>query len=119
MFARNHSLFLIDANPNIGKSLHKIDSEIIGILELIKKGKISKKELKRIKAQVIANEVYQQDSIFYQGMLIGMSETTIGDSEIIDRFVDNIKSVTPEQIKYVAKKYLISEKRTVAIVNQD
>ncbi len=119
LFARNHSLFLIDANPNIGKSLNKIDREIIEILELIKKGKIGKKELKRIKAQVIANEVYQQDSIFYQGMLIGMSETTMGNSEIIGRFVDNIKSVTPEQIKYVAKKYLVSEKRTVAIVNQD
>ena len=37
---------------------------------------VSEEELQRVKAQVMAAQVYQRDSMFYQAMLIGKLEST-------------------------------------------
>ena len=50
---------------------------------------ISKKELDRIKAQVLASEVYQRDSIDYQARVLGMIKTSIGDISLIDKYTSN------------------------------
>ena len=80
---------------------------------------VSQKELDRIKAQVLASEIYQQDSIDYQARILGMAKTSIGDTNIIKEYTSNIGSVTASQVRKVAKKYLVANLKTTVKVNDD
>ena len=71
-------------------------------------------ELDRIKAQVVASEVYEQDSVFYQAMQIGQLEAVNLGWQRKEEYLDRIKAVTPKQIQAVAKKYLVEEYLTIA-----
>jgi zinc protease len=65
-------------------------------------------------AQVVAADVYQQDSMFYQGMRLGILETVGLGWNRLDDYVQRVQAVTPEQVREVARKYLIDERLTVA-----
>ena len=69
--------------------------------------------LLRIKAQVLASEVYQRDSIDYQARVLGMVKTSIGDTKIIEKYTESIASVTAKQVREVARKYLVPNLKTV------
>ena len=88
------------------------------IITELKTKLVTKKELERIKAQVLASEVYQRDSIDYQARVLGMIKTSVGDTKIIDQYTANIAAVTAEQVREVAKKYLVSNLQTVVKVNE-
>jgi zinc protease len=75
---------------------------------------VGKDELKRIKSKVVADAVYEQDSIFYQAMKIGQLDAVGLDWHLADQYVDRIKAVTAEQVQAVAKKYLVEQQLTVA-----
>ena len=117
MFSRKDPLFLIDVNPIVGKKISDIESEIELIIQELKSKLVTQKELDRIKAQVLASEVYQQDSIDYQARILGMVKTSVGDTRIIKKYTTNINSVTADQVRKVAKKYLVSNLKTSVKVN--
>jgi len=119
MFSRNNPLFLIDVNPMAGKEISSVEIELEKIIEKLKIDLVSKKELNRIKAQVLASEVYQRDSIDYQARVLGMIKTSIGDIKLIDKYTSNIGSVTAEQVRKVARKYLVPNLQTVVKVNSN
>jgi len=117
MFSRKDPLFLIDVNPIVGKKISDIEVEIGLVIQELKSKLVTQKELNRIKAQVLASEVYQQDSIDYQARILGMVKTSVGDTSIIKKYTTNISSVTAEQVREVAKKYLVSNLKTSVKVN--
>ncbi len=47
-------------------------------------------ELDRVKAQVVAAQIYQQDSTFYQAMKVGMLDTIGLPWQIKDDYVESI-----------------------------
>ena len=59
---------------------------------------ISEEELERVKAQVIAAEVYQRDSLFYQAMQIGELETAGLPLKAGGR-VEKLKAVTADRCR--------------------
>ena len=117
MFSRKDPLFLIDVNPMVGRKISDIEIEIELIIQELKSKLVTQKELDRIKAQVLASEVYQQDSIDYQARILGMVKTSVGDTRIIKKYTANINSVTADQVRKVAKKYLVSNLKTSVKVN--
>jgi zinc protease len=78
---------------------------------------VSKDELQRIKAQVLASAVYERDSNFYQAMQLGMMETVGLGWKKVDEYVDKVNQVTAEQVRDVAKKYLLEDHLTVAYLD--
>ncbi len=74
---------------------------------------VSEEELQRVRAQVIAGEVYELDSVYYQAMQIGILETAGLDWRLLDQYADNIRQVTAEQVREVARRYLKDERLTV------
>jgi zinc protease len=82
------------------------------IKEIITKG-VTEKELNRVKANVIAGEVYEKDSMFYQAMIIGQLETMGYSYKIKDNYIENVEKITSEDIADVAKKYFINDSLTV------
>lgn len=116
LFSRHNEQFLFDGTPAKGHSVEELQAAIFEQIERIQTELVSEEELQRIKAQVITSKVYELDSIFYQAMKIGMLETTGLDYRLQDEYLDNIKAVTPEQIRDVANKYLIEDRRTIAVL---
>ena len=55
--------------------------------------------------------------MFYQGMQIGQLETMNYSWRLLKDYPDKLKAVTSEQIQAVAKKYLIKDNMTVAVLD--
>ncbi len=115
-FSRLDTLFLFDGNPAQGHTTAELEQAIRDQIELIKSNPVSADELARIKAQVIAADIYQLDSVFYQAMKIGQFETVGLDWHLSDQYAERIQQVTAEQVQKVAKKYLIDDSLTVAVL---
>ncbi|MGZ4954101.1 MAG: insulinase family protein, partial [Methylobacter sp.] len=54
------------------------------------------------------------DSGFYQAMQLGTLETVGLGWKKVDEYVDKVNQVTAEQVRDVARKYLIEDKLSVA-----
>ncbi|WP_455209410.1 M16 family metallopeptidase [Kaarinaea lacus] len=117
LFSRLDELFLFDATPAQGYTVDDLEKEIRAQVERLKTELVSDKELKRIKNQVVASKIYEQDSIFYQAMQMGTLETVGLDWRLMDEFVERFRAVTAEQVQQVAQKYLIDDRLTVAVLD--
>ena len=71
-------------------------------------------ELEKVKIQLAADEIYQQDSGFYQAMKLGIYATVGLDWRMVDAYVERVRAVTPEQVQAVARKYLLDSNRSIA-----
>jgi zinc protease len=107
-------MFLLDGTPAPGHTVADLEQALRDQVARLRDEKVSDAELNRVKAQVIASNVYQKDSVFYQGMIIGTLETVGLSWKLADQYVDNIKAVTAQQVQTVARKYLIDDFLTVA-----
>ena len=116
MHAKYDEIFLFDATPAQGQTIDAVQQAIMEQIENIKKTKVSEAELNRIKAQVIAGDVYEKDSVFYQAMVIGTLETAGLKWQMADEYLGKIKAVTAEQVQQVAQKYLVGNHQTVAVL---
>ena len=111
------ALFELVGTPSEGKTVAELEAALIAQIELIKTGGVTQQELDRVKAAVIASDIYQRDSMFYQGMQIGQLETMGYSWRLLKEYPDKLKAVTSEQIQAVAKKYLIKDNMTVAVLD--
>ena len=111
---RLNSLFTINATPAQGKTVADLEQAIRRELEQLKQQPVEKKELERVKAQVVSQNVYQRDSVFYQAMIIGIYETVGLSWKMSDEYVKHIQAITADQVQAVAEKYLNDDGLTVA-----
>jgi len=114
MDSRVQTLFLLDGIPVTGMTTAQLETALLNELENIKNKPVSDAELNRVKAQVISSAVYEQDSMFYQGMKIGIAETVGIGWKKDSQYVQQIQAVTAEQLQQVAKKYFVPQTLTVA-----
>lgn len=112
-FSRLDDMFIIGGTPAQGKSIDDLQTAIQQQLDALKMTPVSDAELQRVKTQVVASEVYELDSVFYQAMQLGMLETIGLDWQLSEQYVDKIKSITAEQVQQVARKYFIDDRLTV------
>jgi zinc protease len=117
MFSRQDPLLMIDVNPMVGVGIDLIENELQNLIEDLQTNLVNKKELDRIKAQVLATEIYQRDSIDYQARILGMIKTSVGSIKVIDEYTSNINAITAQQVREVAKKYLVENLKTTVTVN--
>ncbi|NOQ15234.1 MAG: insulinase family protein, partial [Methyloprofundus sp.] len=112
--ARLEELFLFEATPVKGKTLLDMEIALKAEIRTLQRERISKKELARVKAQVLANTVYEQDSLFYQAMKLGMAETVGLGWQTSEQYREKINQVTAEQVRLVADKYLVESQLSIA-----
>nr|CAA6830671.1 MAG: FIG015547: peptidase, M16 family [uncultured Thiotrichaceae bacterium] len=75
---------------------------------------VTKDELARVKAQVIASEVFELDDVQQQATLLGSLESVGLGHKVMDDYVEKILAITPAQIQQVAKKYFVEDQLTIA-----
>lgn len=112
--AKATTLFYFSGVPRDGISLEQLELAIVGEIDRIKQEPPSAAELERIKTQVVADNVFEQDSMQHQAIIIGSLESVGLDWRVKDTYVDRIKAVTSEQVRLVAEKYLRTDTLTVA-----
>lgn len=111
------SVFALDGTPSEGKTVVELEAALLQQIEKIKASGVTLEELNRVKAGVIAADVYQRDSMFYQGMQLGTIETIGFPWKILQDYPAKLRAVTPEQVQAVAKKYLLKDNLTIATLD--
>ncbi|WP_325514750.1 pitrilysin family protein [Oxalicibacterium sp.] len=112
--ARGPVLFLLDGTPTAGTTTGQLEKLLRAEVERIAKDGVSEEELKRVKTQLIAEQIYKRDSVFGQAMEIGVMEMSGLSYKDIDRLIDKLRAVTPQQVQAVAQKYFGDDELTVA-----
>jgi len=111
---RLDSLFLLSGTPSKGYTVKDLEKALIEQVQRLRETPAEQQELDRVKAQLRADKVYEQDSIFYQAMQIGILETVGLSWKDAERYLGRIEAVTAEQVQSVANKYLVPDRLTVA-----
>lgn len=112
--ARGPGMFMIDATPAQGTSVAALEAAIRAELARIQREGISAAELARVKAQVIAADVYQRDSLFFQAMQLGEYVTAGLPPEALTQRVEKLRAVSADEVRAVARKWLQDDRLSVA-----
>lgn len=107
------STFEVAASPSEGVTEAALIKEIWAQIDEIKNHGVTADELHRVKAAVIAADVYKRDSMFYQAMQIGQLETMFYPLSLLQTNAARVQAVTSEQVQAVAKKYLVPDQMTL------
>jgi zinc protease len=112
---RDPYLFTIGGTVAPGASDAALEKALYAEVERLKEEPVSDFELAKAKNQIEADFIMRQDSIFSQAMTIGRFHL-LKDWRLKDRYVENIRAVTAEDVRRVARKYFDRDKRTVGIL---
>lgn len=115
--SRGPSLFTLEATPSEGRTVGDVEAALRREIALLVKDGVSEEELRRVRAQVTAGEVYKRDSLFYQAMQIGQMESIGLGYKAIPLMLERLQSVTAEQVRQVAEEVLQDDNLTVAVLD--
>ncbi len=116
MYARYDNQFSLFGVVSSIKNMPRLKHDLLEQVKRLQNYLVAPDELKRIKNQVIASNVYEKDSVFGQAMEIGILETIGLDYKTGADYVKQIKAITPIQIQQVAQIYLTKNNMTSAIL---
>ncbi len=115
--SRGPGLFTLEATPSTGKTVQDAEAALRKEIALLVQDGVNGDELQRVKAQVMAGEVYKRDSVFYRAMQIGQLESIGLGYQTIPLMLEKIQAVTAEQVQQVAKEILVDDALTVAVLD--
>jgi len=115
--ARGPGLFTLEATPSAGKTVADVEAALRAEITALIEAGVNDGELRRVKAQVTASEVYKQDSLFYQAMQIGQLESIGLGHQAIPQMLAGLQAVTAEQVRAVAAEFLRDDNLTVAVLD--
>jgi zinc protease len=114
---RGPGLFIVGGAPAAGRSVADLEAAWRGELRRLIEEGVNEQELTRVKAQVIASQVYQQDSVFALASQIGRYDALGLPLDTAERFMRKIQALTGEQLREVARRYLVDDGLTVAVLH--
>jgi zinc protease len=110
-------VFTLEATPSEGRSIVQMEAALRAEIEQLVKVGVSTEELQRVRAQVLAGEVYKLDSVFYQAMQIGQMESIGLGHRAIAVMLEKLQAVTADQVSEVAREFLQDDNLTVAVLD--
>ncbi len=115
--SRGPGMFMLEGTPSEGKSVAELEAGLRAQLAQLVQDGVSEDELKRVKAQVTASEVYKRDSVFYQAMQIGQLESIGLSYKAIPLMLQKLQAVTAQQVQEVAREFIKDDNLTVAVLD--
>jgi len=115
--ARGPGMCSLEGTPSQGTSAAELETGLRAELARLVDDGVTEDELARVKAQVVASQIFKRDSIFGQAMEIGQFETAGLSHRDIDRVLEHIKAVTAEQVRAAAKQYFADDNLTVVVLD--
>jgi zinc protease len=114
---RGPGLFFLDGVPAAGRTVAEVETALRDQIRKIVDDGIGAEELQRVKAQVVAAQVFAQDSVYYQAMRIGQLEAVGLPHDSVDIQLSKLQDVTVDQVRQVAGKYLTDDNLVVAVLD--
>lgn len=113
------TLFELSATPVEGDKLPVLEKALLAEIEKLKTAPVSAAELQRVLAMEEADHVYYRDSIQAQAMILGSLVSVGLPPDTLDKWIENLRSVTPDEVMAVAQKYLTQDNLTIATLYPD
>lgn len=111
--SRLTSLFYFWATPTPGTSLVDLETAILGHVEQLTSTPPTDAELARVKAQVIADSIFEQDSPSSQANLIGSLESVGLSWRIKDEYDQKVLEVDADAVSSAVGRFLTPSRMTV------
>jgi zinc protease len=114
MTQRGPAQFTLDGTPADGRTTAELEQALRAEIARIAAEGVPAAELARAKVQYVSSRVYKRDSIFAQAMELAGLEMVGLSYRDADRILDQVRSVTVDEVKAVAAKYFGDDALTVA-----
>jgi len=113
---RGPGAFYVSFTPGQGKTVDDVERAWREQLALLIAQGVTDDELRRVKSQVVAAQVYSQDSVYGQAARIGRMRSIGLPYDAATSITQKLRQVTAEQVQAVASKYLVDDQLTVAVL---
>ena len=108
-------LFMGLANPDV--KIEDLEEAILGEIEKIKNGSVTKEELEKVKINTKADFIYSLESSASVNSLYG-SYLVRGNLKPLLEYEENLAKITPKMVTEVAKKYFDNNLTTTIILRK-
>ena len=108
-------LFYVSASVIPEKDPVSVEKALLDELEKLKTAPAGERELERAKNQLEASFVFEQDSLFYQGMTIAGYEL-FSNWRLVDDYIPSIRKVSAADVMKAANEYFTERNRTVGVL---
>jgi zinc protease len=109
------SIFLLYGQPLPRKTVAQLEHALDVEIKKLQTDLVKPKELEKAKNQVTASFYMSMDSLFYRGMVLGKL-ATVANWTLIKEFIPKLQKVTAEDIRRVARQYLVPDNRTIGVL---
>ncbi|GAB4213482.1 MAG: pitrilysin family protein [Rhodoferax sp.] len=116
LLGRGPQFFTLSAIPAPGKSVAEVEQALRAQVQRIAQDGVAEAELRRVKTQWVAAEVYQRDSLFNQARELGSYWAQGLPLDASERLIAQLRAVTPAQVQAVAQRYFGDDGLTVAVL---
>jgi zinc protease len=100
------------------ENLNKAIDEIMREVGAIKESGVSEEELVKAKNNFIAQYMFQKETIESQANDLALGTILAGDALFFEKYIENIKTVSLEDVQRVAKKYLTADNMTIVALTK-
>ncbi len=114
---RQAGLFLLDGTPAGSHSIPELQDALFAQIQRLRMSRLPMRNWRGLNPGWWPVQSTSWTLIFYQAMKIGQLEAVGLDWRLADEYVERINAVTAEQVQAVAKKYLVEETLTVAVLD--
>lgn len=103
--SRGPSLFFLYGTPSRETPISALQTALLGQIERIAKEGIAQAELTRIQNQLLAGQVFRQDSLMGQAMELGRLAILDYPLDAQERILQGLRAVTAKDVQSVAQRY--------------
>jgi len=111
----NPGLFVIEATLD-PKNKSKVIKSILEEIENIKTSPLKKKDIDKVKNQVVSSYIFDKQTQSSQASDLGVSHIVTSNLDFSKHYVNGINKVTSQDIMDVARRYLTKENMTTVLL---
>lgn len=97
----------------------KVFEAITAHIDRIRSEPVTERELEKVRNQFLSQEVMQSMTVESKAMRLGTSQVLEGGAEVANRRMEQIRSVTADDLLRVARTYLAPEHMTTVVVQPE
>jgi zinc protease len=115
--SRGPGMVVLSAAAAQGHGGAELEAAVREIVARVVAEGVTADELQRAKVQLLAQFVYRRDSFFAQALELGELESSGLSFRDADVIPERFKTISAEQVRSVAAKYLVDDGLTVAVLD--